>query len=201
MIDEMKKLLCIFVILYTLVLSPVRTVLAGQLQPDVPEGFKLISEASGVWLYRKDYPNGNPDYVQVIDLGLSAGLVLLHGDVREPRIGRGVYGGDDPRLGFNSLEGYWQQFSNANPTAFCITNGQFFYMPENPTRLPFPLKVDGNVISDGYGIDQFPNLKLVLQLWDDHADIRALNRASLYGSSAPNIVAGLAEDANKRGDK
>ena len=197
----MKKLAWIFTILTVLFVLSNRTVLAGQLQPDVPSGFKLISEASGVWLYQKDYPNGNPDYVQVIDLGLGAGLELLHAAVREPRIGRGVYGGDDPRLGFNSLEGYWQQFSNANPTAFCITNGQFFYMLENPTRLPFPLKVDGTVISDGYGIEQFPNLKLVLQLWDDHADIQPLTRESLYGSSAPNIVAGLAEDANKQGNK
>ena len=197
----MKKLAWIFAILTALFLLSNRTVLAGQLQPDVPSGFKLISEASGVWLYQKDYPNGNPDYVQVIDLGLGAGFELLHAAVREPRIGRGVYGGDDPRLGFNSLEGYWQQFSNANPTAFCITNGQFFYMLENPTRLPFPLKVNGTVISDGYGIEQFPDLKLVLQLWDDHADIQPLTRESLYGSSAPNIVAGLAEDANKQGNK
>jgi hypothetical protein len=195
----MYKFFWILAILTALCLLYSPTVLAVQMQPDVPLGFKLISEASGVWLYQKEYQNGNPDYVQVVDLGLGAGIELLHAAVREPRIGRGVYGGNDPRLGFNSLEGYWQQFSNANSTAFCITNGQFFYMLENPTRLPFPLKVDGNVVSDGFGIDQFPELKLVLQLWDDHADIQPLSRGSLYGSSAPNIVAGLAEEANKRG--
>jgi hypothetical protein len=195
----MNRFFWILAIITALCLLSSPTGLALQLQPDVPQGFKLISEASGVWLYQKEYQNGNPDYVQVVDLGLGAGIELLHASVREPRIGRGVYGGDDPRLGFNSLEGYWQQFSAANPTAFCVTNGQFFYMLENPTRLPFPLKVDGTVVSDGYGIDQFLELKLVLQLWDDHADIQPLSRRSLYGSSAPNIVAGLAEEANKRG--
>ena len=111
----MNKLIRIFTIFIALFLIADRTALAEQLQPDTPQGFKLVSEASGVWLYQKDYPNGNPDYVQIVDLGLGAGLELLHGAVREPRIGRGVYGGDDPRLGFNSLEGYWQQFSNASP--------------------------------------------------------------------------------------
>ncbi len=197
----MKKFIWILAILSALMLLPDRAALAGPLQPDVPKGFRLISEASGVWLFQKDYSGGNPDYVQVIDLSLGAGLELLHAPIREPRLGRGVYGGDDPRLGFNSLEGFWQQFSNANPTAFCVSNGQFFYMLENPTRLPFPLKVDGTVVSDGYGINQFPDLKLILQLWNDHADIQKLTRSSLYGSSAPNIVAGLAEDANKSGNK
>jgi hypothetical protein len=198
-LPRINRLSWILALLSALWLLPGQTASAGQLQPEVPQGFTLVSEASGVWLYQKEYQNGNPDYVQVIDLGLGAGIDLLHATIREPRIGRGVYGGDDPRMGFNSLEGYWRQFSSANSTAFCITNGQFFYMLENPTRLPFPLKVDGTVVSDGYGIDQFPDLKLVLQLWDDHVDIQPLSRASLYGSSAPNIVAGLAEEANKRG--
>ncbi len=197
--EHFRRFYWIAAIISALCLLASPTALAQQLQPEVPPGFKLISEASGVWLFQKEYPSGNPDYVQVIDLGLSAGIELLHAAIREPRIGRGVYGGDDPRLGFNSLEGYWQNFSTANSTAFCVSNGQFFYMLEDPTRLPFPLKVNGTVVSDGYGIDQFPDLKLVLQLWDDHADIQPLSRKSLYGSSAPNIVAGLAEEANKKG--
>jgi hypothetical protein len=70
-------------------------------------------------------------------------------------------------------------------------------MPESPTRLPFTLKVDGEIVSDGYGKEQFQGKKLMLELWDDHADIRVLSREALYDSSAPNIVAGLAEDAPK----
>jgi hypothetical protein len=70
-------------------------------------------------------------------------------------------------------------------------------MPESPTRLPFPLKVNGQIVSDGYGKDQFKGKKLMLELWADHADIRELSKEALYSSSAPNIVAGLAEDAPK----
>lgn len=70
-------------------------------------------------------------------------------------------------------------------------------MKEYPTRLPFPLKKDGQVISDGYGIKQFPDQKLILEIWPDHVDIEKLSKDNLYGSSAPDIVAGLTEDASK----
>ena len=34
----------------------------------IPPDFRLIDAALGVQLYRKDYANGSPDFVQVIDL-------------------------------------------------------------------------------------------------------------------------------------
>lgn len=151
----------------------------------------------GVWLFRKDYKNGTPDYVQVIDLERGAALRLLHAPVSAERPRRGVYGGNDARLGLNSLEGYWQQTINYSPQAFCVTNGQFFYLPEAPTRLALPLKVDGKIVTEGYGYDQYPE-KLMLELWADHADIKLLTAESLYASNAPDILGGLPEEANKR---
>jgi len=38
----------------------------------------------------------------------------------------------------------------------------------------------------------------MLELWGDHADIVALSQEALYGSSAPNAIGGLTEEANKR---
>jgi hypothetical protein len=38
----------------------------------------------------------------------------------------------------------------------------------------------------------------MLELWSGHAFIRELTQESLYDSTAPNIIAGLTEDANKR---
>ena len=48
-------------------------------------------------------------------------------------------------------------------------------MSESPTRLPFPLKVDGVVVSDGYERDDFTEQKVMLELWDDRANIVKLN--------------------------
>jgi hypothetical protein len=97
------------------------------------------------------------------------------------------------------MQSFWNEFSSSDPNAFCITNGQFFYLPEDPTRIAFPLKVDGRVISDGYGINEYPGKKLMMEMWTGRADIRELTQEDLYDSTAPNIIAGLSEEANKRG--
>ncbi len=183
-------------ILYLMFLSHPAAAFAQQ--PELPAGFYEIDSTVGIQLYRKDYPGGNPDYVQVIDLSQGAELHLLHGDIKTAREGRGAYGGSDPHLGYNSLKGYWNEINNSQENAFCVTNGQFFYMPESPTRLPLPLKVDGQIITDGYALDEFVGQKLILEIWDDRVDITPLSKNSLYGSYAPNVVAGLSEHANKR---
>lgn len=163
----------------------------------IPPGFDKVSSVYGAQLYRKDYSGGTPDFVQTVDLSQGAAIKLLHGSIKETRPGHGAYGGNDPRILSRSLEQYWKDFASSYANPFCVVNGQFFYMPESPTRLPFALKVDGEIVSDGFGKDQFPGQKLMLELWPGHADIQELTRDALYSSSAPNIVAGLSEVAHK----
>lgn len=166
---------------------------------DPPPGFHLINSAPGISLYKKDYKGGNPDYVQIINLSQGASLQLLYSEIINPRIGRGVYGGNDPRLSYRTIEHFWNTLSTEYAQAFCISNGQFFFMKENPTRLPFPLKVDGGIISDGYAEQDFVGKKLLLAIWSDHAEILPLTKENLYSTSAPNIIGGLSETANKAG--
>jgi hypothetical protein len=164
----------------------------------IPEGFRLLKQVIGVRLFKKDYKDGTPDYVQVIQLDQGASLRLLHGKVTDTRPGKGAFGGNDARILSQSLAKYWTGLNQQSALAFCVTNGQFFYMPESPTRLTLPLKTNGEIITDGFGADQFVGKRLMLELWPDHADIRELNGASLYGSSAPEILGGLTVDANRR---
>ncbi len=194
---RMRKLFWVIMGLFLFAAFPQMISHADAPEPGIPPGFHLILSKKGVELYRKDYPKGNPDFVQRINLSQGAVIELLHGDISETRADKGVYGGNDPRFQSKSLTNYWRGLSADNPNAFCVTNGQFFYMKEYPTRLPFPLKKDGKVISDGYGIKQFPDQKLILEIWPDHVDIQKLSKTTLYGSSAPDIVAGLTEDASK----
>jgi cell pole-organizing protein PopZ len=189
-----RKILRVLLILCALIILTFNSGYAAT----APPGFYLVKSQNGVQLYRKDYPGGAPDFVQVVDLSLGAAVKPLHGAITDPGIGQGVYGGNDARFRSRSLANYWQSFSAENPSAFCITNGQFFYMLEYPTRLPFPLKVDGNLITDGYGIKDFPGKKLILELWPGKADIVPLSNDALLSSSAPDIIAGLTEDAPKR---
>jgi hypothetical protein len=185
-----KRFSLLLVVVFTLAIAQV-------VQAAAPPGFRLIESAPGVQLFRKDYANGTPDFVQVINLSQGAEIRLLHGLVKEERSGAGVYGGDDPRIGFQSIQGYYRELKNLSQRAFCVTNGQFFLMRESPTRLPFPLKVDGQILTDGYAKQEYPDQKLILELWPNRAEIRPLSRDALYSSDAPNIVAGLTEDARK----
>ncbi len=149
-------------------------------------------------LYKKDYHNGSPDYVQEVDLSQGARLKLLHGDITEPRPSGGSFGGPDPRMTSPALSTFWRQMTAEDSHTFCVVNGGFFYMPEYPTRLAFPLKVDGRMVTEGWGIDTYVGEHLMLALWDDHADILPMTQESLYASDAPNILGGLSENANKR---
>lgn len=187
-------------VIVLLMAAPYISAAAATEDTHIPPGFELIRSENGVELYRKDYKGGNPDFVQVVNLRQGAKVVLLHGTISSPGTGKGAFGGDDPRFVSQPLKSYWQELNAEYDSAFCVSNGQFFYMKESPTRLPFSLKVNGKIISDGYDIKNFADQKLMLEIWDEYARIRPLTKGTLYTSSAPDIVAGLDEEARKRID-
>ncbi len=163
----------------------------------VPSGFNQILSDIGVSLYKKDYAGGQPDYVQRVSLLQGASLQLFHGGVVDLGIGQGSYGGNSAKFNRTSLSTAWSNFSSANSGAFCTTNGQFFSI-QDPAPLAFPLKKDGQILSDGYGsTTEFPGQLEMLEIWSDHVDIKTLSKDALYNSSAPNILGGLSENANK----
>lgn len=167
-------------------------------EPELPPGFYPVISTRGAALYRKDYSGGNPDFVQVIDLSKGASIQFLHGGMAGRGEDQGVYGGDNPKFSRQSMPKFWQQYSASSPNAFCVVTGQFFRLADSPTRLAFPLKTNGEVLTDGYGIEEYPDQKQILEIWPERADIQPLSRESLYGSTAPEILAGLTAEANKR---
>jgi hypothetical protein len=60
------------------------------------------------------------------------------------------------------------------------------------------VKVEGKIVTDGWGIKTYVDQKLMLELWEDHAEINELSQDALTGSTAPNLIGGLTEQANKR---
>jgi hypothetical protein len=165
----------------------------------IPTNFSLEKIQEGVGLY-KDKSTGT-QFVQFIKLDKGATLELLHGPIANPGLNMGPYGGNDPSIWRQTLQETWNEFSSSNNNAFCITNGQFFSTNDNPTKLAFSLKKDGVIVSDGYAVagvnEEYPGQKLMLEIWSDKADIRPLSQSNLLSSSAPNIIAGLTEDADK----
>ncbi len=201
----MKTLSLLRIIILSLVIlgthSLIGNALAFQYDGSIPEGFKLIRASIGVQLYLKDYDSGTPDYVQVIQLRKGAEIRVLHGDIYQSDAAPGVYGGVDARFASRSIEQYWRDIYAVSSRAFCVTNGEFFNMYEYPTRLPFPLKVDGQIISGGYSKGEFVNEKLMLEIWLDQVDIKPLTKLAFQVSTAPNIISGLAETSRKSPEK
>jgi len=164
---------------------------------EIPDGFKLIQSAKAVQLYKKNYSGGEPDYVQVINLENGARIKLLYGSIESSGYGEGIYGGNNPKFKRQTILQFWSYFYSNYENAFSIVNGQFFKTDSYPTDLAFPLKVEGQIISDGYGISEYTNQKLLLEIWDNKVNIKSLTKQNLMNSSASNILAGLTEDANK----
>lgn len=171
------------------IFHPAGIVQADAIRVTVPPDFALIDSAPGVDLYRKDYSGGTPDYVLIVDLSKKAGVQLLQGAASGS--------GTDGTYSRQSLQQFWDSFSAADPQAACVVNGAFFSTDNDPTALAFPLKVDGKILTQGYGQSEFPGQQRMLELWADHARISALSADTLAVSNAPNILGGLSEDADK----
>ncbi|MGB9639414.1 MAG: phosphodiester glycosidase family protein [Anaerolineales bacterium] len=194
------KLLVIFFIFLGELLYP-SDVYASSPFEYPPEGFVLIRASIGVQLYRKDYTSGTPDYVQVIQLKRGAEIRLLYGGISPTAMEPGVFGGLDARFYSRSIEQYWEDILSVTSRAFCVTNGEFFNMYEYPTRLPFPLKVNGVILSGGYSKGEFTEERMMLEIWLDQVDIQPLTKLNFQNSSAPNILSGLLETSRKSPDK
>ncbi len=166
---------------------------SAELYPPAP-GFELIDSGPGVEFFRKDYSGGTPDFVQSIDLLRGAEITLLHGDIADPGTGQGAYGGDNPLFTRQTLQQAWDGFSANNKNAFCLVNGTLFSTNNDPAALTLPLKSNGKVLSQGFGLNDYANKKLMLELWPDHALISPLSAEALSNSSAPQILTGISED-------
>lgn len=170
---------------------------------DLPPRFELWTSAPGVEVYESEE---GTEFVQVIDLRSGARLDFWYRLATGPspiNQGRseGIFGGNSPAFERHYLPSVWEE-AVANE-ALCLANGQFFRDTINgrwvdPTELAYPLKSDGVMVSEGYERYKFRRHRQMLALWPAEASIMPLNRAALYGSTAPDIIAGLAETAPVR---
>ena len=163
--------------------------LSSLILAEIPYGFIEISKAKGITLYKKDYAGGKPDYIHIIDLSQGAQVQFLYNKILQED--------DSPKIPRDTLKNIWERFMKNNSKAFSITNGQFFSTNDSPTPLAFPLKVNGKIVSLGYGDQEYPNQKLMLELWNEHADIVGYTHSNFQYSTAPNIIVALSEYADK----
>jgi hypothetical protein len=216
-------LLAFFVALLTWVIAALAPAAraAAWSQPDsLPAGFFLELSGRGIAVYLSEEevaeaegeagetgeqaaePVLRRELVQIVDLSSGARVALHHGPIVGAGQEPGIYGGPNPDIERLYLETVWHSVA-AHPDTFCVSNGTFFLdmvdgVRVNPTVLSFPFKRDGRVISEGDDSRRFRSARLMLQLWDDHAEIAPLGRQAFYDSGAPDVVTGLSPHAPLR---
>ena len=194
----------------------------------IPEDFTPLFAAPGVKLYQQELATEEADdetgedeggsedadeeeeeeeeeqeplaFMQVVNLAAGASLRFELGELQDSGSGRGAYGGASPAFERNFMPHYW---STRPPGAVCLANSQYFQDLENgarvnPSELSFPLKVDGHLLTEGYSRSEFVEHKQMLEIWSHRAEISPLTYSTLYRSTAPNIIAGIAPTANIR---
>lgn len=170
---------------------------------DIPPGFTAIKTAPGVNLYQH---TDEIDYVQVVDLDAGACIDLFDDRHVTGFDTQGAYGTNiSAIIEFKSIQTHWDDLVRSHgKRAFSVTNGQFFSVRSQ--QLAFPVKADGIIYSGGYaGDSEFAGEKMMLTVRQNHANIVTFPENDYpenpLFSSVPNMIVGLAEDANKGFDR
>lgn len=95
---SIRKLILLLLGVIFFIALPRQIVRADPPGPNIPPGFRQILQEKGVALYRKDYPQGNPDLVQIVNFAEGAGIELLHGEISEFERAKGFMAGTTPDL-------------------------------------------------------------------------------------------------------
>ncbi len=168
--------------------------------------YKILKYQAGIVTFKKDYSNGAPDYVTLVNLE-KAGIRSLTGTITNPGTGAGVFGGNNPTISRKHLDEFWSQgVSKWGNNLYAVVNCGFFSTNFDPTTLAFPLKEENKHISDGYGSNneyQNPFQLKTLSFQNKKATIDTFNNANSLGSwlhaanGLRNIAGGLDKNANK----
>jgi hypothetical protein len=159
-----------------------------------PEGFELVFSHSGVQFYQRSLPIRQQEYVTVVrlDRGKIANVI---GTVSEA---------PDGKLERKSLLQFWglaAKENTQNNELKVLVNGTFFSQRFDPAPIAFGLKVAGNVVSYGYGLDEFPGLIKIFGFGNKKAFIDDYNNLQDLDSKTPNFIGGLNVTAGKSSEK
>lgn len=160
----------------------------------VPSGFNLLTSGTGVQVYKKDYRGGQPDYVTAVNM-TQATFAHLHGSIDSTK---GDSRGKAVRKeSFNTHVNL--AFNQQTDTRKLITvvNGTFFFTDDQPARISFGLKANGNVISYGSDLSGYEGLYRTFAFKPDRANIQVHGDTTFNNQTIPEVIGGLDPAANK----
>lgn len=160
----------------------------------IPAGFKLVFSESGVEFYQRNSQPSVSEYVAIADLNRSSIANI---------IGK-VDGAPDGKLERKYLQDFWDDAvkqNGENRKVKVLFNGTFFSQKLDPSPIAFGLKVEGNVASYGYGLDEFPGLIKIFGFDSATAFISDYQNRESFKIRTPNLVGALDSKANKSAQK
>lgn len=158
---------------------------------EIPKGFKLMVSETGVQVYKKDYANGNSDYVTVVN--------LEKGTIRSLT---GTAEGTPNAMVKKKLPSeFWQDAVKENTSkrkGIVVVNGSFFSTNDDPTGIAFGLKLGGSTISYGYAIaKEYPGQIRTFSFNPDQGIANIQSYAKETFDLMPEVVGALDAAANK----
>jgi Phosphodiester glycosidase len=102
------------------------------------------------------------------------------------------------KVGQMKFEEFWAK--NDRGALQVLVNGTFFQTYNKPTGIAFGLKQDNQLITYGYGLNEFPAKTLTVSWFDRKLSIESYSRSTFDGT-APNVVGALSPTAGKNANK
>ncbi len=103
------------------------------------------------------------------------------------------------KVGQMKFDEFWAKNNNNNGVLHVLINGTFFQTYNQPTGIAFGLKQDNQLITYGYGLNEFPDKTMTVDWSEGRIWIGPYSR-SIFDTT-PNVVGALAPTAGKNADK
>lgn len=103
------------------------------------------------------------------------------------------------KVGQMKFQEFWTK-NNAKGNLHVLINGTFFQEYDRPTGIAFGLKQDNQLITYGYGLNEFPGQNVTIAWSDRGISIEPYNQ-STFDSNMPNVVGALSSTAGTNANR
>jgi len=190
----------LIVVTSLIILAPVNKITAVS----ILSGFRPIIETSGVKVYQKSDGNQKLEFVTIVNLK-KARLANLMGELLHSHSPNAAPSERRSQIKKKLLTQFWQDAVNQNTVssrAKVVLNGAFFSTKNDPTGIAFGLKVNGNLITYGYGVGNEYFGQIRTFSWHNQSNIAKIQTYMVQTFKiVQDVVGGLDITANKSANK
>ncbi|MDJ0675440.1 MAG: phosphodiester glycosidase family protein [Calothrix sp. MO_167.B42] len=194
------KYLFLIAVTSLIIIAPINKIIAAPILPD----FQPIIQTSGVKVYNKSGTNNKLEFVTIVNIK-KARLANLIGELSYSHTPKANPSHHRSKIKKKLLTHFWQDAVQQNTTsnqAKVVLNGAFFSTKNDPTGIAFGLKVNGNLITYGYGVGNEYFGQIRTFSWHNQSNIAKIQTYMVQTFKiVQDVVGGLDITANKSANK